>query len=231
VKKKSKRYNNLLKKIDLNSNFEIESAVDILKDLSGINFIESVEVHAKLGVDSKQADQQVRGTVVLPNGTGKNIRVLVITKDDRFEEAKTAGADYVGNEDILQKIKSENWFDFDCIVTTPEMMVKVSSLGKILGPKGLMPNPKSGTITNDIAKTIKEIKLGKIEYKLDKSNIVHAVIGKVSFGAEKLVENFNALLNAIVKSRPSASKGKYIKSLFISSTMGPGIKLNISKLI
>ena len=182
-------------------------------------------MHVKLGVDSRHADQQVRGVVVLPNGTGKTVKVLVIAKGAKADEAEAAGADYVGGEELINKIKNENWFDFDVCVTTPDMMGLVGRIGKILGPKGLMPNPKSGTVTMDVTKAVKEIKAGKVEYRLDKTNIIHVAFGKKSFGAEKLVENYNTLFDAIVKAKPAAAKGQYIRSISVSSTMGPGVKI------
>ncbi|MBQ2881726.1 MAG: 50S ribosomal protein L1, partial [Clostridia bacterium] len=193
-------------------------------------FDETVEVHVRLGVDSCHADQQVRGAIVLPHGTGKNIKVLVFAKGDNVDKAKEAGADYVGAEDMVQKIQSENWFDFDVVVATPDMMGLVGRLGKVLGPKGLMPNPKAGTVSPNVAQAIKEIKAGKIEYRLDKTNIIHCPIGKASFGAQKLQENFDTLLGAIIKAKPAAAKGQYIKSCVVASTMGPGIKVNGAKL-
>ena len=193
-------------------------------------FDETVELHCRLGVDSRYADQQVRGAVVLPHGTGKTKKVLVIAKADKQEEAKQAGADYVGAEDMVEKIQKENWFDFDVIVATPDTMGLIGRLGKVLGPKGLMPNPKSGTVTFELEKAIKDIKAGKVEYRLDKANIIHCPIGKVSFGPEKLQENFNAIMSAIIKAKPAAAKGKYLRSVTLTSTMGPGVKVNSSKI-
>jgi len=204
---------------------EPEKAFELVVQTAKAKFDESIEAHFRLGVDSRHADQQVRGAVVLPNGTGKKMRVLVFAKGDKAEEAKKAGADFVGAEELLPKIQNENWFDYDIIVATPDMMGVIGRIGKILGPKGLMPNPKSGTVTMDVAKAIEEIKSGKIEYRLDKNNIIHCAIGKASFGKEKLLENYNTLLAAIQKAKPAASKGTYIRSVSICSTMGPGIKV------
>lgn len=204
-------------------------ALDTVIKTAKAKFDETVEVHIKLGVDSRHADQQVRGAIVLPNGTGKKVRVLVFAKGDRAKEAEAAGADYVGAEDMVAKIQTENFFDYEVIVATPDMMGLVGRLGKILGPKGLMPNPKAGTVTMDVARAVKDSKAGRIEYRLDKTNIIHCPLGKVSFGNQKLVENFNALLGAIVKAKPSAAKGQYIRSCVVASTMGPGIRINPSK--
>ena len=206
--------------------FEAKDALKIAVDSAKAKFDETVEVHIKLGVDGRHADQQVRGAIVLPHGTGKTKKVLVFAKGPKAQEAEAAGADYVGAEEMAQKIQTENWFDFDVVVATPDMMGVVGRLGKILGPKGLMPNPKSGTVTMDVEKALQEIKAGKVEYRLDKTNIIHTPIGKVSFGAEKLTENFNALLEAVVKAKPAAAKGQYLKSVTIASTMGPGVKVN-----
>ena len=206
--------------------FEAKDALKIAVDNAKAKFDETVEVHIKLGVDGRHADQQVRGAIVLPHGTGKTKKVLVFAKGPKAQEAEAAGADYVGAEEMAQKIQTENWFDFDVVVATPDMMGVVGRLGKILGPKGLMPNPKSGTVTMDVEKALQEIKAGKVEYRLDKTNIIHTPIGKVSFGAEKLTENFNALLEAVVKAKPAAAKGQYLKSVTIASTMGPGVKVN-----
>ena len=205
-------------------------ALNLVCQTAKAKFDETIEVHVRLGVDSRHADQQVRGAVVLPNGTGKTVRTLVFAKGDRAKAAEEAGADFVGAEDYVAKIQQENWFDFDIIIATPDMMGVIGRLGKILGPKGLMPNPKAGTVTMDVAKAVKEAKAGKIEYRLDKTNIIHCPIGKASFGAEKLAENFNTLLGAIIKAKPAATKGQYIKSCVIASTMGPGIKINYAKL-
>ena len=206
--------------------FEAKEALKIAVDNAKAKFDETVEVHIKLGVDGIHADQQVRGAIVLPHGTGKTKKVLVFAKGPKAQEAEAAGADYVGAEEMAQKIQTENWFDFDVVVATPDMMGVVGRLGKILGPKGLMPNPKSGTVTMDVEKALQEIKAGKVEYRLDKTNIIHTPIGKVSFGPEKLAENFNALLEAVVKAKPAAAKGQYLRSVTVASTMGPGVKVN-----
>lgn len=209
--------------------YDSPEALGSVCELAKAKFDETVEVHVRLGVDSRHADQQVRGAVVLPHGTGKTKRVLVFAKGEKAEEAKNAGADFVGEADMVEKIQKENWFDFDVIVATPDMMGLIGRLGKVLGPKGLMPNPKSGTVTQEVAKAINEIKAGKVEYRLDKTNIAHCIIGKVSFGKEKLYDNYKALLDAILKARPAAAKGQYIKSVVVTSTMGPGIKINPAK--
>jgi len=227
--KRGKRYEESLKLVDTTKLYETEEAFKVVVDTAKAKFDESIEAHIKLGVDSRHADQQVRGVVVLPHGTGKTLRVLVFAKGDKVKEAEAAGADYVGSEELVTKIQSENWFDFDVIVATPDMMGVVGRLGKVLGPKGLMPNPKSGTVTMDVAKAVADIKSGKIEYRLDKTNIIHCPIGKASFGAEKLTENFKTLMGAVIKAKPAAAKGQYLKSISISSTMGPGIKVNTSK--
>lgn len=206
--------------------FEAKDALKVAVENAKAKFDETVEVHIKLGVDGRHADQQVRGAIVLPHGTGKTKKVLVFAKGPKAQEAEAAGADYVGAEEMAQKIQTENWFDFDVVVATPDMMGVVGRLGKILGPKGLMPNPKSGTVTMDVEKALQEIKAGKVEYRLDKTNIIHTPIGKVSFGPEKLTENFNALLEAVVKAKPAAAKGQYLKSVTVASTMGPGVKAN-----
>ncbi|MDD2627730.1 MAG: 50S ribosomal protein L1 [Clostridia bacterium] len=224
--KRSKKYVEAMKLVDKTKVYEIDEAIELLIKLPKAKFDESVELHVKLGVDSKQADQQVRGTVVLPNGTGKTKKVLVLAKEDKAKAAKEAGADYVGAEDMITKIISEAWLDFDVIVATPDMMPMLGRAAKILGPKGLMPNPKAGTVTPDIVKAITEIKAGKVEYRLDKNNIMHAGIGKVSFGAEKLKQNYMTLIEAIVKAKPAAAKGQYLKSISITTTMGPGISIN-----
>ena len=223
--KQSKRFIEASKLVDLTKAYEAQDAMKLVVDTATAKFDESVELHVKLGVDSRHADQQVRGVVVLPHGTGKVKKVLVIAKGVKADEATAAGADYVGGEEYINKIKNENWFDFDVCVTTPEMMGLVGRIGKILGPKGLMPNPKSGTVTMDVAKAVNEIKAGKVEYRLDKTNIIHVAIGKKSFGAEKLIDNYNTIYDAILKAKPAAAKGQYIKSVSVSSTMGPGIKI------
>ena len=225
-----KKYIESAKLIDRTKLYDADEALALVCQTSKAKFDETIELHIRLGVDSRHADQQVRGAVVLPNGTGKTVRTLVFAKGDRAKAAEEAGADYVGAEDYVAKIQQENWFDFDIIIATPDMMGVIGRLGKILGPKGLMPNPKAGTVTMDVAKAVKEAKAGKIEYRLDKTNIIHCPIGKASFGAEKLGENFNTLLGAIIKARPAATKGQYIKSCVVASTMGPGVKINYSKL-
>lgn len=224
--KVGKRYSECLKAYDKNKVYEIEEGMDAVLATSKAKFDETVEFHVRLGVDPKQADQQVRGVIVLPHGTGKSVKVLVIAKGDKADEATAAGADYVGAEDMVQKIQKENWFDFDAVITTPDMMGVVGRIGKVLGPKGLMPNPKSGTVTPDVAKAVRDIKAGKVEYRLDKTAVIHCVIGKKSFGKEKLIENYHALLDAIIKAKPAAAKGVYIKSIALASTMGPGVKIN-----
>ena len=224
--KKGKRYAELTKLVDRTNNYDPQEAVALVKKLANAKFDETIEAHIRLGVDGRQADQQIRGAVVLPHGTGKEVKVLVFAKDAKAEEAKAAGAEFVGAEELIPKIQKENWFDFDVVVATPDMMGVVGRLGKILGPKGLMPNPKSGTVTMDVEKALQEIKAGKVEYRLDKTNIIHTPIGKVSFGPEKLAENFNALLEAVVKAKPAAAKGQYLRSVTVASTMGPGVKVN-----
>ena len=224
--KKSKRYVESAKLFDSNKEYEIKEALEVIEKMPKTKFDETVELHVRLGVDSKHADQQVRGTVVLPNGTGKTQRVLVFAKGPKAEEAEKAGADFVGAEELIPKIQNDNWFDYDVIVATPDMMGVVGRLGKVLGPKGLMPNPKSGTVTMDVTKAINEIKSGKVEYRLDKTNIIHLGFGKVSFGADKLAENYDVLMNAIIKAKPAAAKGQYIKGVSISTTMGPGLHIN-----
>ena len=221
--KRGKLYQESEKLIDKTKNYNAKEAIEVLTNMPKRKFDETLELHVKLGVDSKQADQQVRGTVVLPNGTGKTQRVLVFAKGDKAKEAEAAGADFVGAEELVPKIEKENWFDYDVIVATPDMMGVIGRLGKILGPKGLMPNPKSGTVTMDVTKAINEIKSGKVEYRLDKSNIIHLGFGKVSFGADKLFENYETVMDAIVKAKPAAAKGQYIKSVAITTTMGPSI--------
>ena len=228
--KRGKNYQESAKLIDRSKLYDIEEAFEAAVKASKAKFDETVEAHIKLGVDSRHADQQVRGAVVLPHGTGKTIRVLVFAKGEKATEAEAAGADYVGAEDLVQKIQSENWFEFDVVVATPDMMGVVGRIGRVLGPKGLMPNPKAGTVTMDVARAISEIKAGKIEYRLDKTNIIHCPIGKVSFGKEKLTENFNTLMSAIIKAKPAAAKGQYLKSVAVASTMGPGIKLNPARI-
>ena len=228
--KHGKKYVDSAKLIDRTKLYEVDEALDIAVKTATAKFDETVEVHVRLGVDSRHADQQVRGAVVLPNGTGKTVRTLVFARGDKAEAAKAAGADFVGAEDMVAKITQENWFDFDVVIASPDMMGVIGRLGKVLGPKGLMPNPKAGTVTPDVAKAVTEAKAGKIEYRLDKTNIIHCPIGKASFGAEKLAENFNTLLGAIIKAKPAAAKGQYIKSCVVASTMGPGIKVNQAKL-
>ena len=227
--KHAKKYVDGAKLIDRSKLYDVNEALELAVKTGTAKFDESVEVHVKLGVDSRHADQQVRGAIVLPNGTGKNVRVLAICKGDAAKDAEAAGAEFVGAEDMIQKIQNENWMDFDVLITTPDMMGLVGRLGRILGPRGLMPNPKAGTVTREIGKAITEAKAGKIEYRLDKTNIIHCVIGKVSFGAEKLEENFNALLDAIVKAKPATSKGQYIRSCVVAATMGPGVRVNPGK--
>lgn len=227
--KHGKKYIDSLKLIDKTKLYDINDAIETCVKTANAKFDETVEVHVKLGVDSRHADQQVRGAVVLPNGTGKKVRVLAICKGENVERAKEAGAEFVGAEEFTTKIQNEGWMDFDVLITTPDMMGVVGRLGKVLGPRGLMPNPKAGTVTPDIAKAIKEAKAGKIEYRLDKTNIIHCPIGKVSFGGEKLSENFNTLLSAIVKAQPAATKGQYIRSCVVTSTMGPSVKINPAK--
>lgn len=224
--KKGKKYQDALKKYDVKNFYDASEALGIVCDVATAKFDETVEVHVKLGVDSRHADQQVRGAIVLPHGTGKTNRVLVFAKGDKAKEAEAAGADFVGAEELVQKIQGENWFDFDIVVATPDMMGVVGRLGRVLGPKGLMPNPKSGTVTFDVAKAIDEIKAGKVEYRLDKTNIIHVPVGKASFGQEKLFDNFKVLIEAIIKAKPSAAKGQYLRSVTVASSMGPGVKVN-----
>ena len=226
---KGKIYTESAKLIDRAKLYDTNEALELVCQTAKAKFDETIEVHVRLGVDSRHADQQVRGAVVLPNGTGKKIRVLALVKPETVDAALAAGADYAGSDEYIEKIMKENWFEFDVIVTTPNMMGSIGRLGRVLGPKGLMPNPKAGTVTPDVAKAVEDIKAGKIEYRLDKSNIIHCPIGKSSFGVEKLTENFTTLVNAIVKAKPAAAKGQYLKSIAVSSTMGPGVKLNTSK--
>ena len=228
--KRGKKYLESAKLRDSAKLYEVAEAMDLVIKGAKAKFDETVEIHVKLGVDSRHADQQVRGAVVLPHGTGKTTRVLVFAKGDKADEAKAAGADYVGAEDLIPKIQNENWFEFHVVVATPDMMGVVGRLGRVLGPKGLMPNPKAGTVTMDVTKAINEIKAGKIEYRLDKTNIIHCPMGKVSFGVDKLTENFDTLMGAIIKARPSAAKGQYVKSCVVASTMGPGVKVNTAKM-
>ena len=227
---KGKKYQDSAKLIDKTKLYDSNEAISLVCQTSKAKFDETIELHIRLGVDSRHADQQVRGAVVLPHGTGKTVRTLVFAKGDKAEAAKAAGADYVGAEDMVAKITGENWFDFDVVIATPDMMGVIGRLGKILGPKGLMPNAKAGTVTMDVAKAVNEAKAGKIEYRLDKTNIIHCPIGKASFGAEKLQDNFNTLMGAVIKAKPAAAKGQYIKSCVIASTMGPGVKINQAKL-
>lgn len=224
--KVSKRYAESAKLVDKTKEYEVKEALEIIEKMPKTKFDETVELHVKLGVDSKHADQQVRGTVVLPNGTGKTQKVLVFAKGPKAEEAEKAGADFVGAEELIPKIQNDNWFDYDVVVATPDMMGVVGRLGKVLGPKGLMPNPKSGTVTMDVTKAINEIKSGKVEYRLDKTNIIHLGFGKVSFGTDKLLENYETIINAIIKAKPAAAKGQYIRSVAITTTMGPGLYIN-----
>ena len=224
--KKGKRYLESSKLVDRNVSYDIANALDLAIKTASTKFDETIELHVKLGVDGRNADQQVRGVVVLPNGTGKSKKILVFAKGDNADIAEKAGADFVGAEDMVSKIQTQNWFGFDVCVTTPDMMPVIGRIAKVLGPKGLMPNPKSGTVTTDIEKAVKEIKAGKVEYRLDKSNIVHVIIGKASFGVEKLTENFNVLMDALIKAKPAAAKGTYVKSVALSSTMGPGIRVD-----
>ncbi|MGN9136203.1 50S ribosomal protein L1 [Clostridium sp. HCP1S3_B4] len=226
-----KKYVESAKLIDRHTLYSPAEAMDLCVKTAKANFDETIELHVRLGVDPRHADQQVRGAVVLPNGTGKTVKVLVFAKGEKAKEAEAAGADYVGAEELVQKIQSENWFDFDVVVATPDMMGVVGRIGRILGPKGLMPNPKSGTVTFDVAKAISEIKAGKVEYRVDKTAIIHCQIGKKSFGAEKLQQNFQTIMEAIVKAKPAAAKGQYIKSVSVSSTMGPGTKINPVKVL
>ena len=226
---RGKKYKESAKQIDKAMLYDPKEGLELICKTATAKFDETVELHVKLGVDSRHADQQVRGAIVLPNGTGKTARVLVFAKGDKADAAREAGADYVGDMDMVEKIQKENWFDFDVVVASPDMMGVVGRLGKVLGPKGLMPSPKAGTVTPDVAKAVKEVKAGKVEYRLDKTNIIHCPIGKVSFGADKLYENYSALIGAIIKAKPAAAKGQYIKSCVAASTMGPGVKMNANK--
>ncbi|MDD2212941.1 MAG: 50S ribosomal protein L1 [Oscillospiraceae bacterium] len=228
--KHGKKYNAAAAQVDRNAGYEAQQALDLLTKIASAKFDETVELHLTLGVDSRHADQQVRGAVVLPNGTGKTVRVLVFAKGQKADEARAAGADFVGDDDLVQRITGESWFDFDVVIATPDMMGTVGRLGRVLGPKGLMPNPKAGTVTMDVTQAVTEAKAGKIEYRLDKSNIIHCAIGKVSFGPEKLYANYRVLMDAVLKARPSAAKGQYIKSATLTSTMGPGLRLGTTKL-
>lgn len=227
---KSKKYTQAVAKIDRTKLYDSKEALDLVAEIASAKFDETVEAHIKLGVDGRHADQQVRGAIVLPHGTGKTKRVLVFAKGEKATEAQAAGADFVGAEDLVQKIQKENWFEFDVVVATPDIMGVVGRLGRVLGPKGLMPNPKSGTVTFDVTKAIEEIKAGKVEYRLDKNNIVHVPVGKVSFGGEKLAENFATLMSAIVKAKPASAKGTYLRSITVASTMGPGVKINAARI-
>ena len=227
---RGKKYQDSVKLVEKSKLYDTNEAMDLVTKTSKAKFDKTVEVHVRLGVDSRHADQQVRGAIVLPHGTGKTSKVLVFAKGPKADEAKEAGADYVGEAELVQKIQGENWFDFDVVVATPDMMGVVGRLGKVLGPKGLMPSPKAGTVTMDVTKAVNEIKAGKVEYRLDKTNIIHCPIGKASFGAQKLQENFEALMGAIIKAKPAAAKGQYLKSVVVASTMGPGIKVNQAKL-
>ncbi len=228
---RGKKYQNSAKQIDRATLYESKDAFELICKTASAKFDETVELHVKLGVDSRHADQQVRGAVVLPHGTGRTVRVLVFAKGDKADAAREAGADYVGDMDMVEKIQKENWFEFDVVVASPDMMGTVGRLGKLLGPKGLMPSPKAGTVTPDVGKAVQEVKAGKIEYRLDKTNIIHCPIGKVSFGAEKLNDNFNTLMGAIIKAKPAAAKGQYVKSCVTASTMGPGVKVSTARLV
>ena len=228
---RGKKYQTSAKQIDRAALYESKDAFELICKTASAKFDETVELHVRLGVDSRHADQQVRGAIVLPHGTGKTARVLVFAKGDKADAAREAGADYVGDMDMVEKIQKENWFDFDVVVASPDMMGVVGRLGKVLGPKGLMPSPKAGTVTPDVAKAVQEVKAGKIEYRLDKTNIIHCPIGKVSFGAEKLNDNFNTLMGAIIKAKPAAAKGQYVKSCVTASTMGPGVKVSTARMV
>ena len=227
--KKGKRYSEAAKLIEKTNLYDLEEAVTLVKKSASAKFDETIEAHLRLGVDGRHADQQVRGAVVLPHGTGKAVKVLVFAKGDKIDEALAAGADYAGGDELVPKIQNEGWLDFDVVVATPDMMGVVGRLGRVLGPKGLMPNPKAGTVTMDVTKAVNDIKAGKIEYRLDKSNIIHVPIGKASFSEEQLTDNFQTLIEAVIKAKPSAAKGQYLKSVVIASTMGPGVKLNTAK--
>ena len=227
---RGKKYQDAIKKIDKNNLYDTTEALGLVVETATAKFDETVELHVKLGVDSRHADQQVRGAIVLPHGTGKTQRVLVFAKANKADEARAAGADYVGDMDMVEKIQKENWFDFEVVIATPDMMGVVGRLGKVLGPKGLMPNPKAGTVTMNVEQAIKDSKAGRIEYRLDKTNIIHCPLGKVSFGAEKIEDNFNALMTAVLKAKPAAAKGQYVRSCVVASTMGPGVKVNPAKL-
>ncbi|MBU5668860.1 50S ribosomal protein L1 [Peptoniphilus sp. MSJ-1] len=229
--KRGKKYNESAKLIDRTNLYDVNEALDLVTKTAKANFDETVELAVRLGVDPRHADQQVRGTVVLPNGTGKEVRVLVLAKGEKIKEAEAAGADYAGGEELVDKIQQENWFEFDVIIATPDMMGVVGKIGRVLGPKGLMPNPKSGTVTFDVAQAVEETKAGKVEYRVDKAAIINVPIGKVSFGVEKLQENFKAIAEAIIKAKPASAKGRYLRSVTVSSTMGPGIKINGQKLM
>ena len=229
--KRGKKYQDAAKLIDRTVQYDVAEAVSLVKKSATAKFDETIEVHIRLGVDGRHADQQVRGAVVLPHGTGKKVRVLVFAKGDKVAEAEAAGADYVGGDELIPKIQNEGWFDFDVVVATPDMMGVVGRLGRVLGPKGLMPNPKAGTVTMDVTKAVNDIKAGKIEYRLDKTNIIHVPIGKASFTEEQLADNFQTLMDAIIKARPSALKGQYLRSVTLASTMGPGVKVNTAKLV
>ncbi|MGL4792101.1 MAG: 50S ribosomal protein L1 [Anaerotignaceae bacterium] len=228
--KRGKKYLEKIKLVDKSVAYDTKDAIDLVQQTTVAKFDETVEAHIRLGVDSRHADQQVRGAVVLPHGTGKTVRVLVFAKGDKAEEAVAAGADFVGAEDLIPKIQNDNWFGFDVVVATPDMMGVVGRLGRVLGPKGLMPNPKAGTVTMDVTKAVNDIKAGKIEYRLDKTNIIHVPIGKVSFGSDKLSDNFQTLMSAVIKAKPQAAKGQYLKSVVVATTMGPGIKINTAKI-
>ena len=229
--KRGKKYQDSAKLVDKSNLYDVNEALDLVTKTAKANFDETVELAVRLGVDPRHADQQVRGTVVLPNGTGKEVKVLVLAKGEKIKEAEAAGADFAGGEELVEKIQNENWFGFDVMIATPDMMGVVGKIGRVLGPKGLMPNPKSGTVTFDVEQAVKEVKAGKVEYRVDKAAIINVPIGKVSFGADKLAENFKTIADAIIKAKPASAKGRYLKSVTVSSTMGPGIRVNGSKLI